>query len=233
MVVLQPLQEIDMLRQDIRRDPVRIRLKMDDRPVHQGCHAGVALDCTGHVFQGQGHAFAQGVASLLRQGIQNHDDGGLAPALFLGHGVEHRPHRHAGVGQFAHHAVDQKGPVVLDDDQDVISQRGTVHAVKGRQGDAGGFAVGPALGPAPCKSQQAGHVAPAQFGRLVGGIVVPGLTQEVPGRTGQRARQELVEAGLQRLQGDCLRVRGGHFAGHGQVSCGRDPSNGPPEMGSD
>ena len=231
MVVLKPFQEVDMLRQDIGRDPVRIGLKMGDRPMHQRRHAGVAFHRTGHVLQGQGHAFAQGVAPFLRQGIHDHDDGGLAPAVFCGHRMVHGPDRYAGVGQLAHDAVDEKRPVVLDDDQNIITQRNAVHAVKRRQGDARGFAVGPALGPAPGHGEQAGHVAPAQVGRLVGGIVFPGLTQEVLARAGQCAGGQLVEAGFQRLQGDGLRVRGGRFAGHGQVSCGRDLSNRSPEIG--
>ncbi|MNT18859.1 hypothetical protein D3C72_1540840 [compost metagenome] len=172
-----------------------------------------------HVGHGLSQALAQGVATLLGQGIDDDDDQGVATTgLDLDDRVEEGAHGDAGLGQFAQDAVDQEGGVVLQDQDAVIAGRGAVGAGQGADGDAGRFTGLAALGRTPGLAQQGGQIVAAQLGRLVGGVVVEGLSQEGLFGGARRAVDNPRIGRFQRLQNSW---RGGNCArsgGHGVVS---------------
>ncbi|MNS55412.1 hypothetical protein D3C72_882470 [compost metagenome] len=220
VVALGPAQEGDVLFQHGGIDGGGGRgLQLLDRVAHRLDHGGVIGHGGAHVGHGLGQAFAQNVAALLGQGIDDDDDQRVATtSLDLSDGVEQGAHGDAGLGQLAQHAVDQEGGVVLQDQDAVIAGRGAVGADQGSDRDAGGLAGLTRLGRTPDQSQQGGQIVAAQFRRLVGGVVVEGLGQEGLFGSARRAVDNARIGRLQRLQGGW---RGGNSArsgGHGEVS---------------
>ncbi|MNI04398.1 hypothetical protein D3C73_573200 [compost metagenome] len=180
MVVLDPAQESQVLLQHLgRHADRRMRLQAGDLDAHGLQHGGVVAHGGAHVGQGRGQALAQGVAALLRQGVDDDDDQGVAaPGLDLDDRVEQGADGDAGLGQFAQDAVDQEGAVVLQDQGLVIAGVDALGVDQGADGDAGGLAGLAGLGAAPGAGQKHRQVLAAQLGRLVRGVVVEGLGQQ-------------------------------------------------------
>ena len=106
-------------------------LKFADRCGHQFQHGREVVDSGAHVRQGLAEAAQQRLFAVCADRIEDHLDHRLAPraagqashagpvALDLDDRVEHGADRKALIGDFAHHAVDQEGGVVLHDLQSV------------------------------------------------------------------------------------------------------------------
>ncbi|MNS90523.1 hypothetical protein D3C71_1596780 [compost metagenome] len=158
MVALGPAQEGDVLFQHRGIDGGGRRgLQLLDGFAHQLDHGGVIGHGGAHVGHGLGQAFAQGVAALLGQGVDNDDDQRVATAgLDLDDRVEEGADGDAGLGQFAQDAVDQEGSIVLQDQDAIIAGRGAVGAGQGTDGDARRLAGLAALGRPPGQAQQGG-----------------------------------------------------------------------------
>jgi hypothetical protein len=220
MVRRQPAQEFEVLGQDFGVDAGGRGLEVGDRTGDQLVHGGVVGHRCAHIGQGLGHGLAQGVAALLRQGVDDDDDHRDAAGRPLDDRVVHRTHGDAGLGQLAHDAVDQEGLVVLDDGQDVIAGGRARGAGVRPDADAGrGRRI--ALGDrTPHRGQQSGEVGAVQLRRLVCGVVLQHLGQVGLLSRAGRMTVRGCEIRLQRLQVDRLRERGGGGAGHGQVSYG-------------
>jgi hypothetical protein len=120
----------------------------------------------------------------------------------------------AGLGQFAHDAVDQEGLVVLDDGQDVIAGGRTISGGQGLDDDARGLAGLAHIGGGPDPGQKGGQIGSRKFGGLVVGIVFVSLRQ-IGADQRPPASSRLRERLFQRLQGNRLRD-GAKVAGHGQ-----------------
>ena len=160
---------------------------MGDRARHQGVHGGVV----GHggvrrrPWSGR-HGLARasrrsGGRGSMTTTIRDSRASAAArrrPAGQVHDRVEQGADRDAGVGQFAHDAVDQEGAVVLDDAQDVIAGGAPAPAVRGCDRDARGSPGVRRSAARPGVGQQRGQILDRQFRRLVRGIVFVGLGDE-------------------------------------------------------
>ena len=226
-VVVERAQELQVLGHDLRVDAAGAGFQMGDRARHQFVHGRVVGDGRVHVGQGLFDAGLERLAAFGRQGIDDKDDqgftgvgGSLARAVGLSGQIQDRVEqsadRNAGVRQFAHDAVDQEGPVVLDDAKDVIGGRAAPGGGQRLDQDPG-FARRPAFSPAPGVGQNGADVFSRQLRRLVLGVVFPGLDDEglLQPVEGPSASQSLREGPLQRLRAGGL-GGGAEVAGHGQ-----------------
>ncbi len=180
MVVLDPAQEGEIFGQHLGGHAHRrMGFQAGDLGAHRLQHGGVVAHGGAHVGQSRGQAFAQGVAALLRQGVDDDDDQGVAASgLDFDDRVEQGADGDARLSQFAQHAVDQEGAVVLQDQDLIIARVDAVFVDQRTDGDAGGLACLAGLGAAPGAGQQDRQIVAAQFGRLIGGVVVEGLSQQ-------------------------------------------------------
>ncbi|MNK52554.1 hypothetical protein D3C87_714880 [compost metagenome] len=234
MVALGPAQEGDVLVQDGGIDGGgRGGFQLLDRLAHQGHHGAVVGHGGADIGHGLGQTLAQGVAALLRQGVDDGDDQRVATTgPDLHDGVEEGAHGDAGVGQLAQDAVDQEGRIVLQDQDTVIAGRRAVGARQGADGDASRFTGLARLRRAPGQTQKGGQVVAAQFRGFIGGVIVKGLGQEGLFSDARRAVDNPRIGRLQRLQsgwrgGNCARC-GGHDVVSNSTAWGRRDLTAPP-----
>ena len=203
VLVLEPAQELHAFIADIPRQARSPGLQALDGVGHETGHGHVILDGQADVGEGFAQAGAHGVAAFLGEGVHDDQDHGLAGLLAgraraalnapaIDQRVEHGPDRDAGLGQIAHHAVDQEGPVVLYDLDQVVRR---VYPGLGGGTDAHGRrrARLAFVGEGPEPRQNAGEGRAVDSRGLILDVVVVGLSQEGP-----LQRSEIPDAGLLR-----------------------------------
>ena len=191
MIVIQPVEEGHRLGDDLGINAGRMRFQMGHGLRHQLPHGPMVGGGRRDVRQGDGEAFAEAVAPLLRQRVHHNDDDGLArlsgAGLALagrvtrdvGDRVEHGANGHAGLGQFAHDAVHEEGPVVLNDQDPVKGGCSPICPVQGAHLDPGGLTGLPDGGGGPGLGEKSREVLQRNLGCLIGVVILQRLGQKV------------------------------------------------------